>query len=130
MHLSVTLHNSLIVSFFDTSAHLAPPTPPPEAPKPPPRKKRRTLPYQGPEDEIYSLRSSRLKQWTIGMGRKEREKFRHLGSMATRSERRPQPGRDEIASERGIELLPERGGKYICDMTTCPKTHKRSCIII
>ena len=109
----VTLHNSLIVSFFDTSAHLAPPTPPPEAPKPPTRKRKRTLPYQGPDDDTATLRSSRLKQWTIGMGRKEREKFRHLGSAALTSERRPLRDRDEIAAERGVVLLPERGGEYM-----------------
>ena len=55
----VQLHNSLIVSLLDPSAHLAPPTPPPDAPAPPPRKRRRTLPYQGEEDDTYTLRSDR-----------------------------------------------------------------------
>ncbi|PSR72818.1 hypothetical protein PHLCEN_2v11315 [Hermanssonia centrifuga] len=103
------LHNSLIVSLFDTSAHLAPPTPPPEAPKLPPRKRRRTLPYQGPDDDVTTLRSSRLKRWTIGMGRRERDRLRSLESMALSTERKPRKGRDEIADERGVVLLNERG---------------------
>ncbi|KAJ3555591.1 hypothetical protein NM688_g2495 [Phlebia brevispora] len=105
----LTLHNSLIVSLFDTSAHLAPPTPPPEAPKPPPKKRRRTLPYQGPDDDVATLRSTRLTQWTIGMGRRERERFRQLEGMALSTERKPRRDKDEIASERGVVLLPERG---------------------
>lgn len=106
----MTLHNSLIVSLFDTSAHLAPPTPPPEAPKPPLRKRKRTLPYQGEDDDVATLRSTRLKQWTIGMGRRERERFRLLENAALSTERRPRKDRDEIAAERGVVLLPERGG--------------------
>ncbi|KAI0072699.1 hypothetical protein K474DRAFT_1628620 [Panus rudis PR-1116 ss-1] len=106
----IQLHNSLIVSLFDTSAHLAPPTPPPDAPKQPPRKRRRTLPYQDADDsDMTSLRSSRLKQWTIGMGRRERERIRGLESLALSTERVPRKEKDEIAAERGVQLLPERG---------------------
>ena len=109
-HLLVTLHNSLIVSLFDTSAHLAPPTPPPDAPKPPPRKRRRLLPYQGEGDDETSLRSNRLKRWTVGLGRRERERVRGMETMALSTERRPRPERDEIDAERGVQLLAERGG--------------------
>ncbi|KAI0923794.1 hypothetical protein AcW1_006656 [Taiwanofungus camphoratus] len=106
----VQLHNALIVSLFDTSAHLAPPTPPPDLPKPPPRKRRRTLPYQGSDNsDPATLRSSRLKKWTVGMGRHERERIRVLESYASGIERRPQKAKDEIAAERGVQLLPERG---------------------
>ena len=70
------------------------------------------MPYQGPDDDVATLRSTRLKQWTIGMGRKERERFRHLGTMALSTERKPLKDRDEIAAERGVVLLPERGGQF------------------
>lgn len=111
----VQLHNALIVSLFDTSAHLAPPTPPPDLPKPPPRKRRRTLPYQGSDNsDPATLRSSRLKKWTVGMGRHERERIRVLESYASGIERRPQKAKDEIAAERGVQLLPERGGMLDC----------------
>ena len=109
LHL-VQLHNSLIVSLFDTSAHLAPPTPPPDAPHAPPRKRRRLLPYEDPDGHSTSLRSSRLKQWTVGMGRRERERVRGLESAALSSERRPRREKDEIAAERGVQLVLERGG--------------------
>ncbi|PCH44243.1 hypothetical protein WOLCODRAFT_76347 [Wolfiporia cocos MD-104 SS10] len=105
----VQLHNSLIVSLFDTSAHLAPPTPPPDVPKPPPRKRRRTLPYQGADSSDPStLRSSRLKRWTVGLGRRERERIRQLETIAKPLELQPLPFRDEISAERGVQLLPER----------------------
>ena len=106
----VQLHNSLIVSLFDTSAHLAPPTPPPDAPHAPPRKRRRLVPYEDPDGHSTSLRSSRLKQWTVGMGRRERERVRGLESAALSSERRPRREKDEIAAERGVQLVLERGG--------------------
>ncbi|KAH8104135.1 transcriptional regulator of RNA polII, SAGA, subunit-domain-containing protein [Cristinia sonorae] len=105
----ITLHNSLIVSLFDTSAHLAPPTPPPDAPKLPPRKRRRLLPYQGEDDHETSLRSHRLKRWTVGLGRRERERVRGMEAMALSTERRPRKERDEISAERGVQLLSERG---------------------
>lgn len=106
---TVLLHNSLIVSLLDPSAHLAPPTPPPDAPAPPPRKRRRTLPYQGEHDD-GTLRSTRLKKWTIGIGKRERERLRGLGHVALSTERKPQDYKDEVAAERGVALLPERGG--------------------
>lgn len=106
----IQLHNSLIVSLFDTSAHLAPPTPPPDVPKPPARKRRRTLPYQGADTfDPTSLRSSRLKRWTVGLGRRERERVRHLEAAAVALDQRPQIHKDEIAAERGVQLVPERG---------------------
>ncbi|CAL1714736.1 unnamed protein product [Somion occarium] len=107
LHL-IQLHNSLIVSLFDTSAHLAPPTPPPDAPHLPPRKRRRTLPYEDPDGHSTSLRSSRLKQWTVGVGRRERERVKGLESLSLTTERRPRKDKDEIAAERGVQLLPER----------------------
>lgn len=107
----MTLHNSLIVSLFDTSAHLAPPTPPPDVPKQPPRKRRRTLPYQGPDNyDPATLRSTRLKKWTVGMGRRERDRIRALETYASTVESRPEEWNDEIVAERGVKLLPERGG--------------------
>jgi len=106
---AIQLHNSLIVSLLDPSAHLAPPTPPPDAPALPPRKRRRTLPYQGEEDDITTLRSARLKRWTVGLGKRERERLRGLEATALSTERRPRRERDEIAAERGVVLLEERG---------------------
>ncbi|KAH9945724.1 transcriptional regulator of RNA polII, SAGA, subunit-domain-containing protein [Amylocystis lapponica] len=100
------LHNALIVSLFDTSAHLAPPTPPPDVPKPPPHKRRRTLPYQGPDTFDPAL-SHRLKRWTVGMGPRERERVRALPQYASLEEH-PSPD-DEISAERGVQLLRERG---------------------
>ncbi|CCM02442.1 uncharacterized protein FIBRA_04541 [Fibroporia radiculosa] len=105
----VQLHNSLIVSLFDTSAHLAPPTPPPDVPKPPPRKRRRTLPYQGSDStDTITLRSNRLKKWTVSLGRRERDRVRHLESCAGPLDA-PSQYRDEIAAERGMQVLSERG---------------------
>ncbi|EKM49981.1 uncharacterized protein PHACADRAFT_188361 [Phanerochaete carnosa HHB-10118-sp] len=104
------LHNSFIVSLLDPSAHLAPPTPPPDAPKPPSRKRRRTLPYQGEDDdESETLRSTRLKRWTIGMGKRERDRLRSLDALALSTERSPRREKDEIAADRGVVLLLERG---------------------
>ncbi|KAL6304584.1 transcriptional regulator of RNA polII, SAGA, subunit-domain-containing protein [Sparassis latifolia] len=106
----VQLHNSLIVSLFDTSAHLAPPTPPPDLPKLPPRKRRRTLPYQGADNaDAMTLRSSKLKRWTVGMGKRERDRIRAMEPYALTVESQPQSYSDEIAAERGVRLLPERG---------------------
>ena len=107
------LHNALIVSIFDPSTHLvAALTPPPDVPKGPPRKRRRLLPYQGPDpDEPITLRSSRLKRWAVGIGRRERDRIRNLKPVALTSKRVPRPEEDEIANERGVRLLSERGGK-------------------
>ncbi|KAI0741934.1 transcriptional regulator of RNA polII, SAGA, subunit-domain-containing protein [Daedaleopsis nitida] len=105
------LHNALIVSLFDTSAHLAPlAAPPPDVPRPPPRKRRRTLPYQGPDPhEITTLRSERLKKWTVGLGRRERDRIRALEAVAINEAPHPNAYTDEIAAERGVQLLLERG---------------------
>lgn len=120
------LHNTLIVSLFDTSAHLAPPTPPPDVPKPPPRKRRRTLPYQGTgNNDTTTLRSDRLKKWTLGLGRRERERVRQLANMAVPLESRPQQYKDEIMAERGVHLIPERGGMF-----TCREIQSKLCLII
>ncbi|KAI0793889.1 transcriptional regulator of RNA polII, SAGA, subunit-domain-containing protein [Fomes fomentarius] len=105
------LHNALIVTLFDTSAHLAPvAAPPPDVPRPPPRKRRRTLPYQGPDpDEMTTLRSERLKKWAVGLGPRERDRIRALEAVATNEPPQAKPYTDEIAAERGIQLLLERG---------------------
>jgi hypothetical protein len=109
----VQLHNALIVSIFDPSTHLvAALTPPPDVPKGPPRKRRRLLPYQGPDpDEPITLRSSRLKRWAVGIGRRERDRIRNLKPVALSSKRVPRPEVDEISNERGVRLLSERGGE-------------------
>ncbi|KAI6149792.1 transcriptional regulator of RNA polII, SAGA, subunit-domain-containing protein [Pisolithus tinctorius] len=104
----VQLHNSLIISLFDFTVHRRPPTPPPDVPKQPPRKRRRTLPYQGPDDTDGSLRSMRLKRWTVSLGRRERERIRGLQVNGVEHPR-PQKHTDEIAADRGVTLLPERG---------------------
>ncbi|PPQ65490.1 hypothetical protein CVT26_000130 [Gymnopilus dilepis] len=110
--LLVQTHNALIISLFDATATLKrPPTPPPPShPKPPPAKRRRTLlPYQGPTvpDEERSIRSARLKRWALSMGKRERERLKTVPVPADPP--RPRKETDEIASERGLELLPERG---------------------
>ncbi|TFK71604.1 hypothetical protein BDN72DRAFT_837328 [Pluteus cervinus] len=111
----VQLHNALIISLFDaTVVHRRPPTPPPPAvPKLPPRKRRRTLlPYQGAEvpDSALTLRSSRLKRWALAMGKRERERLQSLSTVAPLVEPlQPRQERDEIARERGVVLLQERG---------------------
>lgn len=104
----VQLHNSLIISLFDFTVHRRPPTPPPDVPKQPPRKRRRTLPYQGPDDTDGSLRSTRLKRWTVSLGRRERDRIRGLQVNGVEHPR-PQKYTDEIAADRGVTLLPERG---------------------
>ena len=119
------LHNSLIVSIFDPSTHLvAALTPPPDVPKGPPRKRRRLLPYQGPDpDEPFTLRSSRLKRWAIGLGRRERDRIRNLKPVALGTKRSPRPEVDEIANERGVRLLTERGGACVFVIY-----HRRVCV--
>ncbi len=47
------------------------------------------------------------------MGRRERDRLRSLESMALSTERKPRKGRDEIADERGVVLLNERGGMIV-----------------
>ncbi|KAI0320878.1 transcriptional regulator of RNA polII, SAGA, subunit-domain-containing protein [Amylostereum chailletii] len=105
----VKLHNSLIISIFDPSAHRVINTPPPDASKGPHRKRRRLLPYQGPDpDEPTSLRSSRLTYWTVGVGKRERERIRNLQPIALSTPRVPRLEDDEIARERGVRSIPER----------------------
>jgi hypothetical protein len=107
----VQLHNSLIISLFDFTVHRRLPTPPPDVSKPPPRKRRRTLPYQGPDDNDDTLRSSRLKRWTVSLGKRERDRIRTLQSAPTERPR-PRKDTDEIARDRGVMLLGERGGVH------------------
>jgi hypothetical protein len=111
----VQLHNALIISIFDPSTHLvAALTPPPDIPKGPPRKRRRLLPYQGPDpNEPITLRSARLKRWAVGIGRRERDRIRSLKPVALSAKRKPRMEVDEITNERGVQLLPERGGLFV-----------------
>lgn len=65
------------------------------------------------------------------MGRRERERFRHLETMALSTERRPRMDRDESAAERGVVLLPERGGTctiriFISSLTGRLRTSRES----
>jgi hypothetical protein len=129
----VQLHNALVISLFDTSVRIekrAADDGPGgvkradsmagsavdgeiEKRKGPPKKRRRMVPYQGegPDRDVVSLRSSRFKRWAVGAGRKERARLRGLGSFDNPTARRlPQ---DEILQERGVQLLPERGGPCI-----------------
>ncbi|KAI0026974.1 transcriptional regulator of RNA polII, SAGA, subunit-domain-containing protein [Vararia minispora EC-137] len=105
------LHNALIISLFDPSTHkVAAITPPPEVPKGPPRKRRRVLPYQGEgEDDADDLRSERLKQWVIGVGKRERERIRSLHNLALSSELELNTEPDLIARENPVYLPSERG---------------------
>ncbi|KAJ8515729.1 hypothetical protein ONZ45_g6899 [Pleurotus djamor] len=108
----IQLHNAMIISLFDaTTYHKRPPTPPPDVPKPPPRKRQRVLPYQGPDDaDDGTLRSTRMKKWTITVGKRERERLKSLASLPPAIDPpRPRPETDEIARERGVVLIPERG---------------------
>lgn len=109
----IQLHNALIISLFDATATLKrPPSPPLSAlPKPPPKKRRRTLlPYQGPNvpDDARSIRAARLKRWALSMGKRERERLNTLPA-ATIPPVTSKKDTDEIASERGVAYLPERG---------------------
>ena len=110
------MHNSLIISILGTSLHHAPPTPPPDTPGngKPPRKRRRILPHQdfGIDAESGMIRSPRLKRWTVGMGRKERERIKAFQAKARAIERGPREETDEIARERGVVLLREGRGMY------------------
>ncbi|KAF4611051.1 hypothetical protein D9613_006828 [Agrocybe pediades] len=114
-HNLLQIHNALIISLFDATATLKrPPTPPPPSlPKPPPLKRRRTLlPYQGPDvpDEQRAIRSGRIKKWALSVGKRERERLKALqGTPPPAGSSRPRKETDEIACERGVELLMERG---------------------
>jgi hypothetical protein len=111
---TVQLHNSLIISLFDITSHLKAQPPPPSTPvKPRPQKRRRTLPYR-PSDlsDPNTLRSARLKKWTLGVGKRERERLKGLENMALGIDRPLVSIQDEICQERGVMLLPERGGRW------------------
>lgn len=114
----VQLHNALIISLFDATAVLKrPQTPPsPPVPKPPLRKRRRILlPYQGTStpDDTRTFKSMRMKRWALAIGRKERERVRNINSsVSQQDEARSGKERDEIAQERGVVLLSERGGAF------------------
>jgi hypothetical protein len=101
----VQLHNALIISLFDaTTYRQAAPVAPPPLPltKDAPKKRKRV------EDAGQSLRSTRLKRWTLGVGKRERERIRELQTAEPPFQG---PPLDEIQCERGVVLLPERGGK-------------------
>ncbi|KAF8191432.1 transcriptional regulator of RNA polII, SAGA, subunit-domain-containing protein [Mycena galopus ATCC 62051] len=105
----VQLHNALIISLFDATTHKRPPSPTAlPRPKPPARKRRRVLPYQGPgeDSDALSLRSTRLKHWALSVGKRERERLKSFQPAPL--DARPLLS-DEISSERGVTLLPERG---------------------
>jgi hypothetical protein len=124
------LHNALIISLFDPSTHkVAAITPPPEVQKGPARKRRRLLPYQGEDDDdLTSLRSERLKQWVIGVGKRERERIRSLQNEAFSFEREPNPDMDGIARERAAYLPPERGGMLLAShFALCLMLYRRPC---
>jgi hypothetical protein len=112
----VQLHNALIISLFDATAVLKRPQtpPPPPAPKAPPRKRRRILlPFQGSgiPDDTRTFKSARMKRWALAIGRKERERVRSLNTPTPQQDvPRVKRDCDEIVQERGVVLLPERGG--------------------
>jgi hypothetical protein len=57
-----------------------------------------------------TLRSAKLKRWTVSVGKRERERIRMLQNLPPPVEPpRPRKDTDEIARERGVVLLPERG---------------------
>lgn len=113
----VQLHNALIISLFDSTIHRhAPAIVPAPTPvhKEPPLKRRRT------DDYNQMLRSTRLKRWTLTVGKRERERVRTLDAMEPPRATLPT---DEIASERGVMLLHERGGMsqascHLCHFAT------------
>ncbi|KAG5643103.1 hypothetical protein DXG03_001567 [Asterophora parasitica] len=99
----VQLHNALIISLFDSTIHRHPP---PNIPAPPPVHKQPPLKRRRTDDYNQMLRSTRLKRWTLGVGKRERERLRTLETTEASAAHLPT---DEIASERGVVLLPERG---------------------
>ena len=109
---TVQLHNSLVISLFDITSHLKPQPPaPPPPPKPAPRKRRRTLPYQSLDgSDQNTLRSARLKKWTLSIGRRERERVKAYEDGTPSVPRPLRDFQDEISQERGVVLVPERAG--------------------
>ena len=63
------------------------------------------------EDDVNHLRSERLKQWVVGVGKRERDRIRGLGNAALSSERQPRLGADEMATEHAVALPSERRGR-------------------
>ena len=110
---TVQLHNSLVISLFDITSHLKPQPPaPPPPPKPAPRKRRRTLPYQSLDgSDQNTLRSARLKKWTLSIGRRERERVKTYEDGVPTVPRPLRDFQDEISQERGVVLVPERAGE-------------------
>jgi hypothetical protein len=111
-HVSVQLHNTLVISCFDTSSDIQLPSTSSDATRRPAKKKRRLLPYQGPDEpDALSLRSERLKKWVI-VGKRERERVRALATGVRPADAWPVPPQDEIMRDRGVVLQRERGGSY------------------
>jgi hypothetical protein len=52
-----------------------------------------------------------MKKWTVGMGKRERERIRALAVGVRPPDAWPVPREDEITRERGVILLKERGGE-------------------
>lgn len=44
------------------------------------------------------------------MGKRERDRLRSLDAVALSMERKPRKDHDEVFADRGVVLLPERGG--------------------
>ena len=112
---TVQLHNSLVISLFDITSHLKPQPPaPPPPPKPAPRKRRRTLPYQSLDgSDQNTLRSARLKKWTLSIGRRERERVKVYEEGGQNIPRPLRGFQEEIVQERGVVLVPERNGEAL-----------------
>lgn len=114
------LHNSLVVSLFDFSAHhvrqkekikAISPAVEEEAGKPVVlKKRRRALPYQGDasdadDEDDGLLRTKRLKRWVVSLGKRERDRIKAL-LRAPPNKSRPEA---EINRERSVLSIPERG---------------------
>lgn len=54
---------------------------------------------------------SRLKQWAVGVGKKERERVRALEAVSQMAQVYPRADLNEIARERGVRLISEGRGK-------------------
>ena len=64
------------------------------------------------DNELASGTSTRLKMWTVGAGKKERERVKALEAASRAGVPVNRRMLDEIAQERGVRLLPEGKGKY------------------
>ncbi|KAF8573598.1 hypothetical protein K439DRAFT_1374917 [Ramaria rubella] len=89
------LHNSLITALLSSAALLNPPPPPPDATKP--HRKRSSS----------STRATRLKTWTVSMGKRERERIKNLEAATVGLQVRPRKDKDEIALGRAVKLIQE-----------------------